>query len=306
MSLQPLTDPAIVLTGHRYPVQTIAFSPDGSTLATGDTAMNVRVWKGWEPLLTIDLHEEWDKVRPTERIRGAAFSRMGDRLFVAAGQRLMSFDLMHDGGTQGSEWTYVAPRFLGFLIVSPVALSVSRLDYVAAAFDSGSIGVWSINGSEGRTWHDNAAPRAMSYMPDGERLVGTDSFSVTLWDSIAQKRLDHMQSSDRIFGFAASPVDGIVAIRTLQDIRILRLDKRQLMGALPSGPGLPLLAFSPSGTLLAAATKSAVQFIDTTGRESFRIPLPDTRVVSMAFSPDGGRMAVGCADGTIRVWPIEG
>jgi eukaryotic-like serine/threonine-protein kinase len=126
-----------------------------------------------------------------------------------------------------------------------------------------------------------------------------------VWDVATQSRLQHLKYRDRIYGFAASPTDDLVAIRTLERIQLVRLDEGGTIADMPAGAGLPLLAFSPSGKLLAAGTRSAIKFYALDGKEAGGIHLPDTRVTSMAFAPDGSRIAAGCADGSIRVWYID-
>jgi WD40 repeat protein len=305
MAIRTNLEPSRVLSGHSSPVQTLAFAPDGAHIATGDTSMQMHVWRHHDRVLTINVHEEWDKVRPTERIRGAAFSRSGDRLFVAAGQALMCYDLLTAGMTGSIDWSYIAPRHFGFLIVSPLTLSVSKLDHVAAAFDNGSIGVWPTNGASRKVWHDNSAPRLMAFMPDGQRLVGTDSFSVSVWDSSIGVRLARRRFDERIYGFAASPIEDLVAVRTLESISILRLDDGSTVGQAQSGIGLPLLAFSPLGGILAAGSRSAIELLSLDGAQLGTIHLHGTKLTSLAFSPDGSRIAAGCSDGTVRLWDVD-
>jgi WD40 repeat protein len=305
MATPSLLEPARVLTGHTFPVQTLAFAPDGAHLATGDTSMQIRIWRERDLVLSLNVHEDWDKVRPTERIRGAAFSRTGDRLFVAAGQNLMAYDLMTAGTTGLPEWKYIAPRHFGFLIVSPLTIAVSKLDFVAAAFDNGSIGVWPTNGAGRRVWHDNSAPRLMAFLADGQRLAGTDSFSVSVWDTSLGIRLARRKFQDRIYGFAASPVADIVAVRTLESISVLRLEDGATLGETSAGVGLPLLAFSPNGNLIAAGARHEIKFLNLEAGERSKIVVRDAKITSLAFSPDGGRIAAGCSDGSVRLWDVD-
>jgi hypothetical protein len=78
--------------------------------------------------------------------------------------------------------------------------------------------------------------------------------------------------------------------------------------------GFSLLAYSPDGRTLATADRDNFRLWDVaTGREVFRRALPEkyhgsfgySFVSSLAFLPDGDRLATGLMDSTALIWDLE-
>ena len=66
------------------------------------------------------------------------------------------------------------------------------------------------------------------------------------------------------------------------------------------------VAFSPEGTLLAAGGSDKLLLVDTdTGEVVATLNVSaKAQILSLAFSPDGKRIAIGTDDGTIRLWGV--
>jgi WD40 repeat protein len=103
------------------------------------------------------------------------------------------------------------------------------------------------------------------------------------------------------------------ASRSVQPLRVLQEDPDAVLQIRPRPEWVDRLAFSPDNQLLASAGYSQDPDSDkclghvglwdlSTGREAGRLEgLPDV-VFAVAFSSDGGRLALGCRDQTVRVW----
>ena len=92
----------------------------------------------------------------------------------------------------------------------------------------------------------------------------------------------------------------------------LRLDNRQPPKSISQGITPVSLAFSPDGNSLAVCSLSAavgqaartVNIIDL--RTGHATAIGSTVGHSVAFSPDGRILAVGCTNGEIDLWPLDG
>ncbi|HVT13445.1 MAG TPA: WD40 repeat domain-containing protein [Fimbriimonadaceae bacterium] len=284
---------------HDDPVNHVVFSREGGLLASSDTAMRVKLWRFRQFVREFDLRSISEKVRPTERIRGLCFNSAEDRLLVAAGEVVASFNL--NSPSDQPEWAYTAPRLLAFLIVSPTSIAVSSDDELAATFDNGTIAVWGPNGDRRALIRHNAVPRMLAYLPD-ESLIGSDGFSVSLWRKDQRKPVWHRSSKERIYGLAASRDGKLVAVRQLHRTEVFEIESGAHVGGYKLGRGLPLVEFGPGTHTLAIGSQHAIDLYDVDAGSHARLSLDDAELISLTFFSDSSQIVAGCSDGTIRTW----
>jgi WD40 repeat protein len=292
-------DPIEAIAAHSAPVNHIAFAEGGRLMATADTEMRAKVWRGRECFLELDMRSISDKVRPTERVRGIRFSADAERIIVAAGENVAAFGVA--SANPEPIWTYVAPRLFAFLIISPTSIAVSERNTLAAAFDNGTIAIWDSLGNRTALIRHNASPRQLTFIPD-ERIIGTDGFSVSLWRPDERKPLWHRPSRERIYGLAASSNGEYVAVRRLYSTTVYEIDSGEKVVEHKQGRGLPLLAFAPDTNVLAIGTQHAINLYDVKSGAHGRLALEEAELISLTFLPDGSPVVAGCSDGRIRVW----
>jgi WD40 repeat protein len=292
-------DPIERIRQARHGINRVAFSPTGRYVATSDVRMNVSVRQADETLFRRNYESENPKVRPMDRVRGLSFSNDGSLLYIAAGDTLRAVEWM-----SGREsWAYTPPRSFGFLIISPTSFATSVAGDVAAAFDNGSIAIWDSSGKLNAKWHDNDAPRSMFFTKDGRTLVGTDSFSLCAWNVDTQKKVVRKRLKDRAFGLAVSSA-GMVATRSLTTATVWDLEAETPVLTTPVGSGLPLVEFSPVERVLALGSEHAIELIDFVEGPIARFEISDAKVLSLAFSPEGTDLAVGCSDDRVKMIPL--
>lgn len=294
------TLPALAIPAHGQPVQSLAFNHSGRLIATGDTARHLRAWFDVRPFFDADLRSRNEKVKSADRIRGVAFSPEGRRLYVASGDTLRAYDLL----LKKELWRYQPRRSFGLLVVSPMAVTVSPAGNVVVAMDAGTVRCLTPDGEILASWWDNEAPRHVAFTADGAGLVGADGFSVSVWEAYTGRKLRGMRSGERIFGMAVAPWPGIVAIRSLHTVELYSLDRFEALDRLSAPSGLPLMAFSPDGKVLALGGKEEVVLSSLNGAPATVLPTTGARVLSLAFHPAGSFLAAGCSDGVVRFWDV--
>ena len=269
----------------------LAFRPDGARLAVADTALTLAVRVGDRTLWSRSLASNEPKVAIVGRVHGLAFSPDGARLYALAPDGIVAFSA--DLGEH--LWTYGPPRTLGFLVTSPMALAVRLDGLIAASFDNGAIGAWNEDGRLIGIWKDVDVQRRMAFLPDG-RLLGDDSFGISVFDVESRKRVHRSAFRDRSYGLAVARY-GYMAIRTLHEAWQMT-PAGDVCARTPVGAGLPLLAYHPHEPLLALSAAHEVAVASVTGEVVARHPVEGTTVVSLAYSPDG-RLFAGGADGSL-------
>lgn len=285
------------LLQHSQGLNQLAFRSDGMRLAVADTALNVEVRDGDGVVWTRSLANDDVKVAPVQRIRGLAYAPDGMTLYALGTDTLFALDA-ESGAVR---WSYQPSRTLGFLVVTGASLAVREDGLVAAAFDNGAIGVWTVWGELKGLWKDVDTQRRMVFLHDG-RLLGDDSFGLSVFDVETRKRLYRTPLRDRSFGLAIAP-DGCVAVRTLHEAWQIA-PRGEVFARTPVDPGLPLLAYHPYRRLLALGAAHSVDMVDPNGEIVERFDIPSTTVVSMTFARNG-QLWIGGADRTLSVINAE-
>ncbi|MBX7135317.1 MAG: PQQ-binding-like beta-propeller repeat protein [Fimbriimonadaceae bacterium] len=291
-----MPSPAFVLSGATGPVQTLAFSENGHLVVGGDTNRVLTAWVNGQVAWQRDLRSKQAKVRATERIRSVAFSRDGASLYVASGDRLRALDALN-----GEElWHYEPPRAWCFLVISPNCVTVTADERVVCCLENGAIGIWDRRGRRLQGWTHNDGPRYIGLLPDG-KLAGTDRFSLCLWDLETEAEVAKVTPTERLHAFACSPIENLVATRSLHAVDVWEGHDLRQVAAVPIQAGTPLLVASPSSPLFAYSETGVVRVIDRDGQGLMNFP---EEAVSLAFNPLEPEIAVGRRDGTIAIWPL--
>jgi WD40 repeat protein len=291
-----------VLTGHAGAVDSVAFSRDGTTLATGSADGTVRVWD-------VAAHRQITALTgPAGPVKAVAFSPHGTtlatgsadgtvRLWDVATHRqitaltgpagpVTSLAASRDGSTLATGYADGAVRLWDLATRRPipgpptshhgpvfeVAINPAAA-ILATGYADGTVQVWnlSINScTSGPLISDPSRATSVALSPDGATLAtGNADGTVRLWDTVTGRQIS-----------------------------------RPLTG--PAGP-VTSVAFSPDSTTLASASPDhTVRLWDLATGHPIGAPLtgPAGLVASVAFSPDGKTLATGSADQNVRLWNI--
>jgi WD40 repeat protein len=266
--------PALVglpLTGHTAPIWAVAFSPDGTTLATGSADMTVRLWDVANPAHPSSLGEPL--TGPQDSVMSVEFSPDGVTLAVGSHDKTVRLWDVHDRehpAATGAALTGAAGA------LRSVAFAPSG-NLLAAADASRAVHVWDIADRQhprplGPALTLSSRVNTVAFSPDGKTLaVGSNDGVVRLWTMTDP----------------AGPAPA---------------------GELTGATGwIHAITFSANGNLLAAANADGrVQLWDLTRRE-MRLDLPHAEpVTAVAFRDHDRVLYTNSADGIARRWLIPG
>ena len=280
-------------------VVSVAFSPDGKILATGDVNGRICLWQvaDGKQLLTFQGHTGW--------VWSVAFSPDGQTLASCCHDSLVR---LWDRKT-GETLRVLHGHTSG---VRSVTFSADGRTLASGSLDS-SIRLWDLrdghclNALHGHT----SAVRSVTFSPDGRTLAsGSDDSSVRLWDiRDGQCLLVLSGHGDRVCSVSFSS-DGRTLASGSDDSSVRLWDVRngQCLNALHGHTsGVWAVAWSPDGrTLASGSNDSWVRLWDVQTSEALRALHGHISAVrSVAWSPDGRTLASGSNDSSVRLWDVR-
>jgi WD40 repeat protein len=303
---------------HPAAITRLEFSRRGTLLASGDMAGNVRIWDfASRKLFPKQIASQG---RP---IMHMAFDKMGERLAVAADEKCLRV------------WHIDTARQLAILELSmgvPNVLSYTQDGkLLAAATSAGGLFLWDSDtykprailrgeGNPGGQQGHGGVITCVAPLLTDKLLTGSVDKTVRIWDLKTRTAVATAYSFNQAVScMAVSPDGRTLAVGTGKyrskfetgELVLCALDNRQPQKTISKDITPVSLAFSPDGNSLAVCSLSpavgtaahSVNLIDL--RTGHAMAIGSTGGQSVAFSPDGRLLAVGCTNGQIDLWPLD-
>ncbi|QLE39811.1 NACHT domain-containing protein [Nostoc sp. C052] len=317
----------------------IAFSPDGTLLATGDAEGGLRLWQVATGQLVINFagHLGW--------VWSLAFSPDGQLLASCSSDKTIRLWDVNTGkclrtlsGHASSIWS-VAFSADGQILASGGDEPTIRLWNVntgdcykilsghtdrilsvswspdGQTLASGSadftIRLWKINGECDRILEGHSDRIwSLSWSPDGQTLAsGSADFTIRLWEVSTGKCKILQEHCDRVRSIAFSPnAQMLVSASDDKTVRIWETNTGQCLNILPGHTNsIFSVAFNADGqTIASGSTDQTVKLWDvSTGRCFKTLKGYSNSVFSVAFNVDGQTLASGSTDQTVRLWNVN-
>ncbi len=297
-----------ILLGHTAPITSVAFSPDGTTIASGSDDHTARLWN-------VATAREYGTPMTCRfgAVTSVSFSPDGKILATGSDDNTVRL------------WNVASGRQIG----PPLASHFGRVHLVAFSPDgkilatghedgreNGAVRLWDVatrrqigralTGPAGSLW-------SLAFSPDGKILAtGHDDGTARLWDVATERPIGSPLAghSGAVLSVAFSPDGKTLATGNydgtarLWDVATDRPIGSPLAGH--SGAVLSV-AFSPDGKTLATGNyDGTARLWDVATDRPIGSPLAGHRgaVGSVAFSPDGKILATGSDDHTLRLWDV--
>ncbi|MFD8706721.1 hypothetical protein ACFV1W_29665 [Kitasatospora sp. NPDC059648] len=293
------------------PIQSLAFSPDGRTLATKRSTGVVSLWNVTHPDSVTSYGQPLDTCFPSGPL---AFSPDGRTLATACRDDTGTISLWNT--TDPNNPTPRGQPLNAGSEVNSVAFSPDGHTLAAGAADF-DVHLWNLTDSEhptplGKPLEGSAqAVMSVAFSPDGHILAaGGADHAVHLWNATDATDIAPLRPlvgrSGSVNAVAFSPDSRTLAAGNADgDVDLWNLPPTQLIGA--GGP-LASVAFSPDGRTLAAGNANRTVSLWNTSDPNHPAPRgrpltgPTKEVTAVAFSPDGHTLAAGDSGGGVTLW----
>jgi WD40 repeat protein/serine/threonine protein kinase len=286
----------ITCYGHRAPVRGVAFSPDGTQIATASLDSSIKLW---------DAHsgQEINTLRGHKgTVDQVVFSSDGTHIASSSSDRTMRI------------WDASSGRTIATLegdndYVVKIAFSPDGAQLISASSNA-TLRRWDTSsGREISQSEKRESGVGVAFSPDGTRFLSYNRSALILWDITNGQEIRRQSNAGRTPTSAVFSPDGRhIAVAGHDIVTLWDSDLTQkLWTADGKGGWIRGLSFSPDGARIASAGGDRyVRVWDVhSGLELVTLVGHSDEVVEVAFSPDGTRLASGGGDTTLKLWDVR-
>ncbi|MEN6523078.1 MAG: serine/threonine-protein kinase [Anaerolineaceae bacterium] len=288
------------LAGHTDWVNSVAFSPDGRTLASGARDRTIKLWDVNSGTVMRTLIGNSYSVY----VYSVAFSPDGRTLASGSSDVTVEIWDVENGSLIRTLKGHIGSVF-------SVAFSPDGRTLASGSGDN-TIKLWDVeSGSLIRTLEGHTDwVYSVSFSPDGRTLAsGSDDHTIKLWDVESGSLIRTLEGhTGGVNCVAFSPDGSTLASGSIDEtIKLWDAENGSLVRTLTGhNKSVTSIAFSPDGhTLASGSADHTIKLWDVeSGSLIQTLEGRPYSVSSIAFSPDGRILASGSVDETIKLWSL--
>ena len=280
-------------------ILSVAFSPDGKFLATGDANAEILLRKAdtGQELLTCQGHINW--------VRSVAFSPNGQTIASASDDQTVKLWDVRTGHCLNTLQGHT--NWILSISFSPNGQTI------ASASDDQTVKLWDV-----RTGHclntlqgHMSSILSLAFSPDGQTIAsGSYDQTVKLWETRTGKCLNTLQGhTSWVLSIAFSSDGQTIASGSYdQTVKLWEARTGHCLNTLQGYANWVLsVAFNPDGQTIASGSYDhAVRLWDVrTGKCLKTLQGHTNWVWSVTFNPDGQTIVSGSDDQTVRLWDVR-
>ncbi|MBG1257787.1 ribosome assembly protein 4, partial [Nostoc sp. BAE] len=288
-------------TGHSSSVNSVGFSPDGKTLASGSDDKTIKLWdvSTGKAIKTLTGH--------SYTVNSVGFSPDGKTLASGSADNTIKLWDVSTGKaiktlTVHSSWGYS----VGF---SPDGKTL------ASGSDGNTIKLWDVSTGKAiktLTGHSYTV-NSVGFSPDGKTLAsGSGDKTIKLWDISTGKAIKTLSGHSYTVNSVGFSPDG----KTLasgsgsydKTIKLWDISTGKAIKTLTGhSSSVNSVGFSPDGKILASGSddKTIKLWDVSTGKAIKTLNGHSSSVNSVGFSPDGKTLASGSVDKIVILWDLD-
>ena len=274
------------IRGHTGSVNAVAFSPDGSAVASVSDDGALKLWNvaSQQNMAALEAHEQ--------SVTAVAFSPDGRTLASGGWDGTVK---LWDAATRQTTATLQHDKIVS-MAYAPDGSEI------AAASGNRDLMLWNMKTHETIDALTRFQVTSAAYSPDGSTLAAaTQSSGIRLWDRATNATVADLQHS-LVTTLSYSPDGKTLATGSRNGtLKLWDLATNSAMRTLRHRR-VTSVAYSPDGSTLASGGGVTVKLWDAASGELLTTLQHSDRVFSVSFSPDGTPLACGTENGTVELW----